>query len=165
MNVNNLTGFFLVFTEWKFDEAHRKAWVTNSYQHIINKSNHAKNTGKDWTKIAIYDTSFSPTGNTMKNKLSIIYMNMKVFFKSLCNMHTNYKGACPCGPIIHFSFFYVPKNVKKPNTLNYPNSISKMLARSQKFSMIFENIAKCKRLCFLLHKNIFILEFLLHKNG
>ena len=48
---------------------------------------------------------------------------------------------------------------KKPNTLNYPNSIRENLAMSQTFSMFFKNIAKFKNLCFLLHKIFSILVF------
>ena len=57
-----------------------------------------------------------------------------------------------------FFIFLCPKivSVKIPNTLNYPNSIRKILAMSQNF---FENIAKSKNLCFFLHKNIFTLFY------
>ena len=60
-----------------------------------------------------------------------------------------------------FFIFLCPKivSMKIPNTLNYSNSIRKILAMSQNFSMFFENIAKSKNLCFLLHKDIYILVF------
>ena len=53
--------------------------------------------------------------------------------------------------IFHFSMSQNSIREKKPNTLNYPNSIRKILAMFQKFSMFFENIAKSKNLCFLLN--------------
>jgi hypothetical protein len=53
------------------------AWGTNSYQNISDKSNHIKNIGKDFTKIVGYVTGYTPTDNTMKNRLSIHYWDIR----------------------------------------------------------------------------------------
>ena len=61
----------------------------------------------------------------------------------------------------NFSFFYVPK--QNPNRICEKNRVpelSKQYPRNFGYvPMFFENILKVKNLCFLLHRNIFILVF------
>ena len=74
------------------------------------------------------------------------------FWSRLLSVDTNSLSMWSNYP---FFIFLCPKIV----SVNYPNSIGKILATSQNFSMFFENIAKSKNVCFLFHKNIFILSY------
>ena len=81
-----------------------------------------------------------------------IYLQIKSYSLSKCSNYPLFIFLCPKIESKQYPW-------KKPNTLNYPNSIRENLAMSQTFSMFFKNIAKFKNLCFLLHKIFSILVF------
>ena len=76
----------------------------------------------------------------------------------LSNSLSNYPFFIFLCPKIE-SIQYPGKNRVPELSKQYPGNFG------QKISMFFENIAKSKNLCFLLHKNIFILVFFTTQNS